>query len=140
MYITIDEMRTHLYKEDVDLISGGDDTIMTAAIDTAIAEMRGYLSKYDRDAIFKAEGAGRNALLLTFAKDMAAWHFLVLCNAGSDLDFRYKRYERAVDWLIAVQKGNVSPDLPAPDEDKDGNPDNPTTYLFGSNPKRNNHY
>lgn len=140
MYITIDEMRTHLYKEDVDLISGNDDTIMTAAIDTAIAEMRGYLGKYDKDAIFRAEGAKRNALILTFAKDMAAWHFLVLCNVGSDLDFRYKRYERAVDWLTAVQKGNVTPDLPAPDEDGDGKPDGNDTYLFGSNRKRNNHY
>lgn len=133
-------MRTHLYHEDVDLISGGDDTIMTAAIDTAIAEMRGYLDKFDREAIFSSEGRQRNALLLTFAKDMAAWHFLVLCNVGSDLDFRYKRYERAIDWLKAVQKGNVSPDLPLPDSNGDGQPDRPTTYLFGSNPKRNNHY
>ncbi|MDD7438587.1 MAG: DUF1320 family protein [Bacteroidales bacterium] len=140
MYITIEEMKTHLYKEDVDLISGGDDTIMLAAIDTATAEIRSYLGKYDRDAIFGAEGKERNALLLTFAKDIAAWHFLTLCNVGSDLDFRHGRYARAIDWLKAVQKGDVSPDLPMPDEDGDGEPDQPTTYLFGSNPKRNNHY
>ena len=133
-------MRTHLYKEDVDLISGNDDTIMTAAIDAATAEIRGYLAKYDRDKIFSAEGKERNALLLTFAKDIAAWHFLTLCNVGSDLDFRHKRYERAVDWLKAVQKGNVSPDLPVPDEDGDGKPDSSDVYLFGSNPNRNNHY
>lgn len=140
MYLTIDEMRTHLYREDVDLISGGDDTIMTAAIDAAVAEMRGYLGKFDRDKIFSARGEERNALLLMFAKDIAAWHFLVLCNVGSDLDFRHGRYARAIDWLKEVQKGNVSPDLPMPDADGDGKPDQPTTYLFGSNKKRNNHY
>lgn len=140
MYLTVEEMKTHLYREDVDLISGGDDAIMEAAIDTAIEETKGYLGKFDRKRVFGAEGTERNSLVLTFAKDIAAWHFLVLCNVGSDLDYRYNRYARAIDWLKEVQKGNVSPDLPMPDEDGDGEPDQPLTYLFGSNPKRHNHY
>lgn len=77
----------------------------------------------------------RNALLLTFIKDIAVWHFVNLCNAGTDLDLREKRYDRAVDWLKGVQKGNIIPDLAKlPDDQKTGE------ILFSSNPKRENHF
>jgi len=137
-YLSKSEISTHLYIDNVDVITRGDDTIVTAAIDAAISEAKGYLSAFDRTAIFAAEADARNALLLTFVKDIAAWHLLNLCNAGSDLKLRQDRYERAVEWLKQVQKGNVSPDLPviAP---TDG-----TTPLqgisFGSNEKRESHF
>ena len=92
----------------------------------------------DRTAIFEAEGTARNALLLTFVKDIAAWHLINLCNAGSDLKLRQDRYERAIAWLVAVQKGNVSPDLPVNQTD-DGIPTAPT-ISYGSNTKRGQHF
>ena len=92
-FITTEELATHLYREEIEVISRDDDTLLTAAIDAAIAEAYGYLGAYDRDRIFAAENAGRNALLLVFIKDMAVWHFVNLCNAGSDLELREKRYD-----------------------------------------------
>lgn len=137
MFLTTEELKTHLYSENVNIISRDDDTILTAAVDGAIAEAKGYLAAYDREEIFSTTGTRRNALLLIFVKDIAVWHFINLCNAGTEIDLRRHRYDRAIDWLKSVQKGDVSPDLPV-QEDKDG----PVGGIikFGSNPKRNQHY
>lgn len=139
MYLSIDEMKTHLYTDNITVISEGDNTILISAIDAAIAEARGYLANYDRDKIFNSEGPERNPLLLLFVKDIATWHYVNLCNAGTDIRLREFRYSRAIDWLKAVQAGKVSPNLPIVDEDGDGVSDHPGEYLFGSNPKRNQH-
>lgn len=139
-FITPEELKTHLYKENVDVISREDDTIITAAIDAAIQEAWGYLGSYDRDKIFSAKGDERNPLLLIFVKDIAVWHFINLCNAGTELELRQDRYDRAVSWLRQVQKGEVTPCLPAIDNDGDGKPDTAGQYLFGSNPKRSQHF
>lgn len=140
MFLTPKELKTHLYREDIALIQGDDDTILLSSIDAAVAEARGYLARYDVAAVFGAVGEARNALLLTFTKDIAVWHFLNLCNSGNDLDLRRFRYERAIDWLKAVQRGDVTPDLPVRDEDGDGRDDGPGDFLYGSNPKRSQHF
>ena len=133
-YLSTTELKTHLYNENIEVISRGDNTIIEAAIDAAISEAKGYLSAYDTLLIFAAEGAARNALLLTFVKDIATWHFLVLCNAGVEIKLRQDRYERAIAWLKAVQKGDGSADLPEKEDDPAG------VIKFGSNPKRNQHF
>lgn len=140
MFLSPKELKTHLYEANIRLIQGDDETILLSAIDGAVEEASGYLSKYDREAIFGAEGEARHPLLLIFVKDIAVWHFITLCNAGADLDFRRFRYERAVDWLRSVQRGDISPMLPILDKDGDGQPDGPGEYLYGSNPKRENHF
>ncbi|MHC1780048.1 MAG: phage protein Gp36 family protein [Bacteroidales bacterium] len=133
MYLSNEEMKTHLYQEDVDVISGGDDALMTAAIDAATQEAKGYLSAYDREVIFAASGETRNMLLLMFVKDIAAWHFLVICNAGTEYKIRQDRYERAIAWLKSVQKGDVTPDLPVT-ETAIG------VIKFGSNEQKGQHF
>lgn len=137
MYLSKSELSTHLYAENIEVITRGDDTMITAAIDAGIQEAKGYLGAYDKTAIFAAVGELRNALLLTFVKDIAAWHLLNLCNAGVELRLRQDRYERAVSWLKEVQKGNVSPDLPT--VTVDGEPTG-AAIQFGSNEKRNQHF
>ena len=139
-FITPDELRTHLYRESVCAISRDDMTVLIAAIDAAEQEAYGYLGAYDRERIFSAEGTERNALLLVLVKDIAVWHFINLCNAGTELQLRQDRYERAVAWLRQVQKGEVKPFLPIIDEDGDGLPDGAGEYIYGSNPKRHQHY
>lgn len=134
-FLTKTELGSHLYVESMDVITRGDDTLVEAAIDAAIQEAKGYLSSFDKDAIFAAQADTRNALLLTFVKDIAAWHLINLCNAGADMKLRQDRYERAIAWLKAVQKGDVSPDLPV------ATVDSPVgTIVFGSNEKRNQHF
>lgn len=141
-FLTTEELYTHLYAESIETISRGNDAIPLAAIDTAIAEAYGYLGAYDRDKIFAAEGEHRNALLLTFVKDIAVWHFLCLSNVGVELQMRQNRYERAIDYLKAVQRAEIKPNLPVvEDSNGDGTPDNGIgEYLHGSNPKRSQHF
>lgn len=138
--ITVEELKTHIYSDNAQAITGGDDTILLAAIDGAIEEARGYLAAYDCDKVFAAKGTERHGLLLIFIKDIATWHFLTLSNVGADLEFRRFRYERAVDWLKQVQRGNVSPNIPILDKDEDGAPDTGAIYKYGSNPKRSQHF
>lgn len=140
-FLTPQEVETHLYKEAIDTISREDDTILLAAIDAAVQEAAGYLGAYDRAKIFNApKPKQRNQLLLTFVKDIAVWHFVNLCNAGAELELKEKRYDRAIAWLRQVQKGEVTPSLPRADNDNDGKPDGSNEYIFGSNPKRNQHF
>lgn len=137
-FITPEELQTHLYKENIELISNEDETILMAAIDGAVQEAKGYLAAYDREKVFSAEYEKRNALLLIFVKDIAVWHFVNLCNAGTELELRRHRYERAVDWLKAVQRGDVSPDLPMAQDDTGTS--TAGIIKFGSNPKRSQHF
>jgi len=134
-YLTKEELGTHLYAENIEAITRGDDTLILAAIDTATQEAKGYLAAFDITAIFAATGSNRNALLLTFVKDIAAWHLINLCNAGSDFKLRQDRYERAIAWLRGVQKGEISPDLPATTT-----AEVKASIRFGSNEKRNQHF
>lgn len=141
-YLTVEDMYTHIQRENIETISRGDEAVMLSAIDAAIEEASGYLTRYDTQAIFSATGDARNAILLLFIKDIAAWHFVNLCNAGVDLDLREKRYDRAIEWLENNQNRN-NPSLPAKPEDIDGNTLNGCGcggMDYGSNRKRDNHF
>ena len=46
-FLTIQELNTHLHDEQVETITRGDETIAQAAIDAAIAEAKGYLTRFD---------------------------------------------------------------------------------------------
>jgi len=137
MFVTLQEINTHLYGEQITAISGDDETILTAAIDGAVAEAKGYLHSFDIPAIFTATDEGRNALLLIFIKDIAVWHYINLCNPGVELALKEKRYNAAIAWLKGVQKGEIVPDLPKPKDGSDAVID--STFLIGSNPKRVQH-
>lgn len=134
-FLTTTEINTHLYGEQSTAIHRGDETLLTSAIDGAIAEAKGYLSAYDATSIFAATGSNRNQLLLIFVKDIAVWHFINLANPGIDYDAREARYKSAIAWLKGVQKGDISPDLPA-----DTDETQPGKVIFGSNTKRGNHF
>ena len=132
MYLSSAEINTHLYGELVDSISRSDNTILIQAIDAAVAQATGYLGQYDTTAIFAATGSNRNALLLTFIKDIAVWHFIVLANPNIELALREKRYNEAIDWLRGVQKGSITPTLPI----RAISDTTPGRVTFGSNQRR----
>ena len=136
MWLNPAELTTHLRNEQLSAIARDDETIITAAIDGAIAEAKGYLAAFDTEQIFSTSGPQRHQLLLIFIKDIAVYHFINLCNVGTQYEIRKLRYERAVDWLKDVQKGMARPDLPAK-EDPQGNL---TPVKYGSNPKRTQHF
>ncbi len=136
MYLTTEEIKTHLYTEQVNAI-GGDDMLKSAIL-TAIDETRGYLQKYDFEKELKKQGIGRNQSILMFIKDIVIWHYVNICNANTDLDLRLKRYELAIEHFKEIQRGNIVPNLPLKTDEK-GNEQNTAPFKFGSNPKRTNH-
>lgn len=139
-YLNPYELETHLRGENLLSIAREDETLILSAISTAVAEAKGYLAAYDRERIFRSEGDSRDPLLLNMVKDIAVWHIIKVCNGGVDMEYRQGLYERAIKWLEHVQQGRISPDLPKTDLDKDGKPDQQAFYLYGSNPKRRQHF
>lgn len=138
MFITIEELKTHLRSESMASIIRNDETLAQAAIDGAIAEAKGYLSRFDTNLIFQAITDDRHQLLVIFVKDIAVWHLVNLVNPNIDLRLRKERYDRAITWLEGVQAGMIVPDFPiALDED---GINSASIIKYGSNPKRNQHY
>lgn len=113
MFITKEEIKTHLYDYQVDQITDNDDTIVTSAIDTAVAEVKSYLAnRYDVATIFAAAGNNRSALIVDHVKVCAAYHLLLLCNVDAIYERYEKAYERSISFLKDVADGLLSPDLP----------------------------
>ncbi len=139
MYVTSDEIKTHLYGDQIITISDGDMTELLIAINVAIAEVRGYMtSRYDIDAELAKAGGTRNELVMLWVKDIAVWHFINKCNVNTSLELRAKRRDDAVAALVKVQKGNFDLALPLK-KDEHGNELNSTPFSIGSNPRRDSH-
>lgn len=113
-FLTPSEINTHLYGEIQNEISRNDVTLMESAIKAAIEEVGGYLSNYDRTAIFNAIGDSRNPIILLYSKDVAVWHFIQLGNPNVEIALRERRYELAITRLLEIQKGVNVPNLPLP--------------------------
>ena len=99
MFIEINELNSVLDENYINEITQGDELLLIDVIETAEEEMRGYLAKYDVQAIFNAKGKERNKLLVQFCKDIAIYNLIELDQSGVDVAARTKRYERAITWL-----------------------------------------
>jgi len=138
MWVTKEDLATHLRNEQIAAIAREDATIVEAAIDGAVAEAKGYLSAFDVATIFSTVSANRNQLLLIFVKDIAVFHLINLSNVNTGYEMRKQRYDRAIKWLESVQTGQVTTDLPIK-KDESGNAAE-TRVKFGGNPKREQHF
>lgn len=86
-----------------------DSNIVEVCEDRAIDEMRAYLDKtYDCEAIFLARGAERHSLILMFALDITIYHIFCIHNPYKISDIRKERYDRAIEWLKGVAKGDLT--------------------------------
>lgn len=137
-YITLDDYSASIRLELVEKAARGDENILEIVENQAISEMKSYLSgRYDVEAIFSATGEKRHELILMFAKDITVYH---LCSIREGLmtQTRIDRYNRALEWLKGVQKGELVVDgLPRlPEEDSAAR----SEYLMKSNTKRVNSF
>lgn len=86
-----------------------DPNIVEVCEDRAVDEMRAYLEKiYDCTRIFEARGKDRHSLILMFALDIAIYHIFCIHNPYKIADIRKERYERALEWLKGVAKGELT--------------------------------
>ena len=133
MFITKEEIKTHLYDYQIDQITDDDDTIVTSAIDTAVAEVKSYLAnRYDVATIFAATGENRSALVVEHVKVCTVWHLLLLRNVDAIYERYEKAYEHTITFLKQVADGLLSPDLPYLQTDTGGPAG---TIQLNSNPK-----
>lgn len=129
MFVTTEELKSVAYSYQLNQIVENDDTILLMAINAAIEEAWAYIAtRYNAAYIFSTQGANRNALLLEIVKDIALWYIIRLSNVDILYDSIKERYDRAIQWLNRVAKGEIMPNLlalgePTPGED----PENPSS-------------
>ena len=148
-------------KEIRDLVTDGNDMLLTAAAFAAQVEMESYLrGRFDVDAIFTALGpapavpaAGgtpevparadaRNPQIVMYLVDMALYHLHSRQNPRNVPQIRQDRYDHAIEWLKMARKGSISTGLPPePLTEPDGSVDPTSTApRGGSLPKLKNDY
>lgn len=138
-YITVDELKTHAYDEELKEIIRDDESIALASIDIAIEYAETRLTKfYDTDIIFSKTGEDRSKLLVGFIKDIAVWFLIGLANVSIDYEDKKFRYTQADNWLKAVFKNKdmklSQKDFPRRDDKA------PTSFSGTFNTKRENRY
>jgi len=134
-FITKPDLLTYIQEFELDSITQSDDTLVTASIEAAQAEMRMHLfDTFDVDTIFAATGAARNPLLINFCADIAIYLLSVRCQAGQYIELRKAQYDRAISWLKAAAKSESYADLPRRTTTAQ------THFKYGSNQKRQSHY
>lgn len=88
MYLTPEELKSHMYAHIVEEITEGDEQIVLQAIEAAVEEVRSYLRpRYDTDRIFAAEGSERNALVLENTKIVTVWNLIKLSNVETIYEY-----------------------------------------------------
>lgn len=123
MFLTSTELESVMYSYQLEQITDNPEVIQTA-INTAITEVRSYLTsndqkawqdgrpRYNVEAIFSAEGTNRNDLILQYTKIVALWHVIMLCNADIIYEHVKDRYDRVIDYLKGLASGRVNINLP----------------------------
>lgn len=115
-FINTTDYDASIHKEILDSLLRADLTtydpqIVEICEDRAISEMRSYLNKgYDCDAIFTATGSDRHPLILMFAIDITIFHIFCQHNPYKISKIRQDRYDRAIEWLKGVAKGDITID------------------------------
>lgn len=148
-FLEIAEMKSAVYTYQLEEITGGDDSIILTGIETAIEEVRSYLSAnnqhrykdgrllYDTGAIFQATGADRNPLILAITKTVAEWWITQLSNAGIVYEQVKERYDRATKWLKELSEGSLNlSSLPQLDPQTENTPA-AAGFAYGSRTKFN---
>jgi len=132
IYLTDNDIKKQCTNADLDVLAQSDANTKDLSEQSAISFFRGYLKRYDVDAIFTNTSI-RDAALVMFLVD---YFLYILYAAQPDRlipDIRVRRRDEAVTWLEGVQKGNISPDLPTVDTEEETDINNP--FKWGSNTK-----
>lgn len=152
MFITIDDLKTHVYQYQVQQISENDSDIVLRAIATAEEEVKSYFYtnakkeyldgrlRYDAEAIFSKQGAERHPLILNAVITVTVWHFVSLAHPDIIHEQAKERYDRIIDYLKKINKGEVSlGNLPLLQqvESNEPNANSQQPFRFGSREKFN---
>lgn len=140
-FISKTDFDATVHRDILEAITRQDETVVEICTERAISEMRCYLSgRYNCDAVFSATGTERNQLVLMMCTDITVYHLFCIHNPQKLSQMRKDRYERAVEWLKAVRRGDISVDGLPPAERTPEEAVASSPYQMRSNPKRINHF
>lgn len=137
--LTDDDIKKQCNPADLEVLSQSDEETKNGAEASAISFFRGFLRRYNVDAIFTdindtvPDPDTRDASLVMFLIDYML--YILYASQPDRLipDIRVRRRDEAVEWLQGVAKGVISPDFPTVDSSDESDLNNP--FKFGSNPK-----
>lgn len=135
--LTRQDFNTHLYPELIDAIERDDHTKLETAIKASTLLAKGYMSRFDKTALFSATGEDRDEMLLMLLKDLTIWNFIIIANPNISIEYHQVRYEQAIKTLEKIQSGKLVPDgWPSA-----STPEGSDTYFHvASNPRRGTSY
>lgn len=141
-YLIPDDLKTHIRSEILDAISRGDATIITIAIDVAVAEAKSYCSRFNLVKLFDDADPDfvDDPNLLNNVKSLACWKIITLASPNVRMELFRTNYEDAIDWFKLVQTGKADPAWPVTADDVDTDRKEGTDIQYSSNKKRYNHY
>jgi phage gp36-like protein len=120
------------------------DLIVTRAINSAIAEVKSYLSRFDLLKLFgnsETEAVTVDEHLKNKVKDVASWHLVKLANPNVDIKMFRTLYEDAIKWFEKVMKGQADPEgWPYKEDDTSTPGDESSGVQWSSNKKRKQHF
>ena len=148
MFLNYDDLGSTMYGFQIHQITEGNSDIVAIALAAAEEEIRSYLTgnnrkewldgriQYDVDAILSKTGTDRNQLLVKHGITIAKWWIIDLSNADMIYEQAKERYDRSVDWLTKLAKGELTlstlPTLTA-----DPNTETAKAFSYGSRKKFN---
>ena len=140
-FIQKEDYDASIHTEILNSLTRSDDAVIEICEDRAIAEMRSYMySRYDCDAIFSATGNDRHPLVLMMAIDIAIYHLFCLHNPQKLSQIRKDRYDRAVEWLKSVSKGQITIEGAPAAVVSDDTIQSAPMFNLRSNPPRHNRF
>jgi hypothetical protein len=149
MFLVKEDLKNNIYSYQVEQVTEGDESILLQALDTAEQEVKSYFytndkkeyldgrPRYNAEAIFAKRGEERNALVVNLCLSVAKWYIVDLCNADIIYDHAKERYDRAIEYLKRLAKGEVNisslPIVPRTEETEK----QITPFVYGSRTKFN---
>ncbi len=145
MFLKIEDYQTYIKGTILTAITQDIANIRTEAELAAQSQMESYLrNRYDVVAIFTVpqisgvpDYTQRKQIIVMYMIDISLYHIHSRMASDDVPEIRKIRYEAAINWLKAVAKLEISPDLPTLPTDTTTNG---TAILYGSETKRTNRY
>lgn len=119
-FIELTDYDATIHREILDSLlreDAGSSATVEVCENRAIATVRSLIgNRYDCDAVFSAQGSGRNVLVLKICLDIAVYEIFCQHNPYKMSDIRKERYDDAMQFLRDVHdfKANIEglPELP----------------------------
>ncbi len=142
-YLSKTDLTPPLYPEIIEEITRGNDSVVNNAIETAILEVQGYLTRYNILALTGTSSVApsdRSVLLDSKIKDIACWHLVKLANPNVNLELFKTSFDEAIRFLKDVQKGLTDPPFPLKPDDPTTTSDDETLVSYRADSKRQNRF